>query len=508
MNEIIKEKSQIKIGAIITYLTNACNIIISILITPIILKFVGNQEYGLYSLIYSMMAYFSVLDFGFGNAMIRYISKYKAENKDDKNINSLFLIIYLIIGVIAIIIGTIVYFNLNIIFGKSLTQQELEKINIMLIIFLINVALSFPLSIFDSYVMANEKFIFLKLINLLKIILYPFVILPLLIFGFKSITMVIVFVSLNLLSHICYAIYSLVKLKMKITLNIKKIDFSIFKEIIGYSFFIFLTLIVDTVFNNTDQVILGVVSGTTAVSIYSIANQIKNANNNFSTAISGLFLPNITKLFAKNETKKISDTFIKTSKIQLYIMLLILSGFFIFGKNFINLWVGKGYEDVYYIVLLLIGFGIVPMTQNVGISVIQAMNKHRFRSVVYCFIAILNIGISIPLAKLYSGIGTAIGTAIANILGQILTMNIYYYKVAHLNIPQYWKIFIKISLPVGILSIILKIYVDKLILSWISLLGMIIIYVIIYLVYLWKIHMNYEEKDFINKIVIRIRRKK
>ena len=507
MEEVKKEKNQIKFGAIITYLTNACNIIISMLITPIILKFVGAQEYGLYSLIYSMMAYFSVLDFGFGNAMIRYISKYKAENKDDKNINSMFLIIYFLIGLIAIIIGTIVYFNLNSIFGKSLTTQELEKINIMMIIFLINVALSFPLSVFDSYVMANEKFIFLKVINLLKIILYPIVILPLLIFGFKSITMVIVFTSLNLLSHICYAIYSLIKLKMKITLNIKKINFSIFKEIIGYSFFIFLTLIVDTVFNNTDQVILGVVSGTTAVSIYSVANQIKNANNNFSTAISGLFLPNITKLFAKNETKKISDTFIKISRIQLYIMLLILSGFFVFGKNFINLWVGKGYEDVYYIVLLLIGFGIVPMTQNIGISVIQAMNKHRFRSVVYCFIAILNVGISIPLAKIYGGIGTAIGSALANVLGQIITMNIYYYKVAHLDIPQYWKNFMKIVFPVFIFSIIMKITVDRLKLNWITFLLVVGIYTLIYFTYLWIFHLNKEEKDFIKRI-IKLGRKK
>lgn len=506
MDEIRKEKNQIKSGAIITYLTNACNIIISILMTPIILKLIGNQEYGLYSLVYSMMAYFSVLDFGFGNAMIRYVSKFKAENKDDKSINSLFLLIYLFIGIIALIIGSVVYFNLNNIFGKSLSSQELKKINIMMIIFLINVAISFPLSVFDSYVMANEKFIFLKFINLLKIILYPLIILPLLILGFKSITMVVVFTSLNLLSHICYAIYSLVKLKMKITLNVKKVNFGIFKEIIGYSFFVFLTLIVDTIFNNTDQVILGIVSGTTAVSIYSVANQIKNANNNFSTAISGLFLPNITKLFAKKETKKISDIFIKVSKIQLYIMLLILSGFSIFGKNFIELWVGKEYEDVYYIVLLLIGFGIIPMTQNVGISVIQAMNKHRFRSVVYCFIAVLNIGVSIPLAKVYGGIGTAIGTALANILGQILTMNIYYYKVAHLDIPSYWKNFIKLCLPVFIFSIFFKICIDKVNLGWINLFATIIIYIAIYFIYLWRVHFNKEEKDFILKIISKIRR--
>ena len=48
---------------------------------------------------------------------------------------------------------------------------------------------------------------------------------------------------------------------------------------------------------------------------------------------------------------------------------------------------------------------IVPLSQNIGISIIQAMNKHKFRSIVYLAIAILNIIISIPLAKQYAGIG-------------------------------------------------------------------------------------------------------
>ena len=113
----MKEKGQIKSGAIITYFSTICNNVIAIIITPIILSLVGKEEYGLYSLVYSMMAYFSVLDFGFGNAMIRYVSKNKAENKDDKNINSLFLIIYCIIAVITLAVGAVAYFNLDFIFG-------------------------------------------------------------------------------------------------------------------------------------------------------------------------------------------------------------------------------------------------------------------------------------------------------------------------------------------------------------------------------------------------------
>ena len=500
----MEKKGQIKFGAIITYISNISNIAITVILTPLIIRLVGQSEYGLYSLVSSLMAYFSVLDFGFGNAMIRYVSKFRTQKKDDKNINSLFFIIYSIIGILTLIIGIIVYFNLSNIFGQSLTDVELQKANVMMLIFLIGTAISFPLSVFDSYVLANERFIFLKFINLLRILLYPVIIIPLLIVGYKAIAIVIVYTVLNLLMHITYALYSLIKLKMKLTLKIKNIDFSIFKEIIMYSFFVFLNIIVDTVFNNTDQVILGIVSGTTAVAIYSTANQIKNANNLFSTAISGLFLPRITKLLTLGKKEEIDDVFINVSKIQLYIMLLVLSGFYIFGRKFITLWVGIDYIDAYYITLWLIGFSIVPLTQNLGISVLQAMNKHKFRAIMYIIIAIINIGISIPLAKVYQGVGVAIGSAIANLLGQCITMNIYYYKVAKLDIPTYWKNFIKICIPVFIFSIIITPIINYLCInSWIKLIISIAIYTMIYIIYIYIVHLNKEEKEYISKKIKR-----
>jgi len=504
----MKEKGQIKSGAIITYISTACNNIIAILITPIILSLVGKAEYGLYSLVYSMMAYFSVLDFGFGNAMIRYISKCKAEKKDDKNINSLFLIFYFVIAIITILLGIIAYFNLDVIFGSSLSEVELNKASIMLIICILGTAISFPLSIFNSYVLANEKFVFLKVVNLLRILFYPIIIIPLLLLGFKSIAMIGVYTLLNLLSHISYAIYAIKKLKMQLTFKIKNIDFSIFKEIISYSFFIFLNIIVDTVFNNTDQVILGAVSGTVAVSIYAVANQIKTANSSFSTAISGLFLPKITKLITLNKKEEVNEIFIKVSKIQLYIMLLILSGFFIFGKSFIMLWVGEDYIDSYYIALLLIGFSIVPLTQNIGVSILQAMNKHKFRSVMYILIAVLNVVVSIPLARVYGGIGAAAGSALANVLGQYITMNIYYYKVAKLDIPLYWKNFIKISLPVIIISVLITLKLNTLSLNWISFTMLVFVYTGIYAIYIFLFHMDKEEKNMLKILKMRSKRRK
>lgn len=498
-------KSQIKAGAILGYITMVANILITLLYVPLMLKLMGDSEYGLYSLVASIMAYFSVLDMGFGNAMIRFISKYKAQNNEEKitKINGMFLFLYIIIGIISLIIGFLLFINIKSIF-PALSASELASAKIIMLVLLVTLALSFPLSIFDSYIMACEKFILLKVLNLIKIIATPLIMLPLLFWGYKSIAMVLVTCGLTLLYHFCTMYACFKKEKMHISFSIKNVDKTMFKMIFSYSFFIFLGLIVDTIFNNTDQVILGSVCGTTAVAIYAVAQKITSMNTNFSTTISGLFLPKITKVLEeKDGDKKASDIFIKVSRIQLYLMMLILTGVIVFGRQFITYWVGPDKIDAYYIILIIIGPSIIPLTQNIGLSIIQAKNIHQFRAIMYIFIAILNVCISIPLARLYQGVGAAIGTAIANLLGQIIIMNIFYWKKAKIDIPMYWKFFLKfilLNLPISILFVyIANIFVK----GWLTLGLFAILYSIIYFIVCY-IYMNSEEKDYVNKLINKV----
>ena len=54
--------------------------VINILYVPILLYYVGKSEYGLYQLIGSLIAYFSVMDFGLGSTIVRFYTKYKTLN--------------------------------------------------------------------------------------------------------------------------------------------------------------------------------------------------------------------------------------------------------------------------------------------------------------------------------------------------------------------------------------------------------------------------------------------
>ena len=71
---------QIRLGTILSYINLAIGNIIPVFYTPIMLEMLGQSEYGLYTLAHSVVGYLSLLSFGIGGTIVRYLAKARAEN--------------------------------------------------------------------------------------------------------------------------------------------------------------------------------------------------------------------------------------------------------------------------------------------------------------------------------------------------------------------------------------------------------------------------------------------
>ncbi|WP_018930676.1 oligosaccharide flippase family protein [Gracilibacillus lacisalsi] len=499
--------SQMKAGALLSYFSLFITLLISLLYTPIVIRLLGQSEYGLYALIGSIASYFSIMDMGLGNAIVRYNARNRVEGNKQKeaHLNGLFMLMYSIIGVVTILIGMIFLNKLEVFFGNSLTDSELIKAKIMVIILIINFSLSFPLTVFSSIIKAYEKFVISKLVAIIRTILSPIITLPLLFLGYGSVTMVVVTTIVNI-SCLLFNLFYCIRY-IKIRLKFGKVDLTFLREIIGYSSLVFLGVIVDQIYWNTDQFILGAVTGTVPVAIYAIAMQFIILYKQFSTSISGLFLPRVSMLVAKNASSdKLTEIMIKYGRLQFIILAFILSGFTLYGYSFINVWAGSDYTEAYYIVILIMIPLCVPLIQNIGISILYAKNLQAFRSIVLILIATFNVVISIPLAQKYSGVGVAIATALSLVLGNIIAMNIYYQKKIGLDIPLFWRNIIKLTIPV-IFSLLIGRVIGYLSPndSIIFLILEIIIYCFLFVLCLWTLGMNDYEKKLTISIINNLR---
>lgn len=506
----MSESKQRKLGALLSYVSIIASTLVQLLYTPFLINKLGQSEYGLYSLIASVIGYLTVLDLGFGNAIIVYTAKYRAQNKyeEEKKLHGMFRIIFSIIGIIAALIGIILFLNVNNLFGQTMTVTELSEAKIMMLILSFNLFITFQFSIYSSIISAYEKFTFQKIMSIANTLLKPLLMIPLLFLGYKAIAMTVVITIVNII--VLLSNYTFCKKKLNINIKFMGFDKNLFKTILGYSIWIFLGVIVDKVNWSVDQFVLGSVAGTVAVSIYSAASTINQLFVNLSSAINSVLLPKMSKMVARNASnEEITNEFIKVGRIQYLIIFLMCSGLVMFGKEFFIAWVGEKFINSYYIAIILIIPLCVPLIQNLGISIMQAKNMHKFRSLLYFFIAIANIGISIPLAKAYQGIGSAIGTSLSLIIGNIIIINIYYYKKVGINVIKFWKEIFKMTIP-----FIIPIIIILIIMNFITLHGykhLIVfggIYTILYCITVYYLVMNKYEKNIINKVLKRLRKRR
>ena len=492
-------KNQRKLGVGLSYLSQAVHIGVNLIYTPIMLRLLGQSEYGLYQLVYSVVSYLSLLSLGFGSAYLRFYSQYKAR-KDEEGVaklNGMFMTIFLSISIICILCGCVMVKNIHSIFGTGLTESEYNTASILMALLIVNLALTFPNSVFNCYITAQEEFVFQKMLVLLQNLLSPFLTLPLLIMGLGSIGMVSVTTSLTFAMLVANLIFCVKKLHVHF--KFRGFDFKLLKEMWVFTFFIFLNQIIDQVNWSVDKFLLGRLAGTTAVAIYGVGGQINTMYLQFSTSISNVFVPKVNRIVAESDdNNELTKLFTRVGRIQFIVLALILSGFIFVGLPFVRMWAGDGYDDAYTVALLLIVPVTIPLIQNLGIEIQRAKNMHKARSVIYMMIAIANVFISIPLIKIMGPAGAAFGTAISLTVGNIFFMNWYYQKRIGLDMIYFWKqilSFIPALIAPCIVGILLMKYVN---ITGVVKLGLYaVVYAIVYELSMYFLGMNDDEKTLV-----------
>lgn len=499
-------KNQLRAGVMLSYANLALGMLIPFFYTPIMLEILGQAEYGLYSLSSSTVSYLSLLSFGFGTTIIRYISKYRAEGnkKAVEETFGFFLMLYSIMAVLALLGGLGISANVELIFKNGLDMQEMAKMKILVVILSISTALSFPVSVFSSVIASYERFIYEKVLNLLSTLAGPLANLAALYLGYSSVGMVFAGVALQFIFlplKVCYCFRNL-QLRPKFA----KLPGTLIREMFGFSFFAFLASIIDLLFWSTDKVILGMRASTVAVAVYNMGATFNSIVINLSTSISGVLVPRVTGMVTQNTPKQEwTNLFVRIGRLQFIIIGLVISGFAVFGFAFLDLWVGEEYRNAFWVAILTLCPLCIPLIQSAGLVIITAQNKHKFRSIVFLCIAVINVVSTYLIVPRMGMIGAALCTCGSYLLGQGLIMNIYYYKVTGLDIPLFWKNILKMAIVPAIMLVAGIWLLRKIaITNWLIFFALVAAYTLIYIVLMYLFSLNNYEKDILRKPIRKV----
>ena len=438
-----KGKSQLRTGVVLSYINQVVGNLIPIFYTPIMLNLLGQSEYGLYKLASGITSYLSLVSLGVGSAVTRYLIKTNTEQGKDaeERILGLFMLIFQVIAVATLLVGFVLALNLRQWYRASLTDLQLDRMKILVCLMTCNTALSFSLSPYLSVVTAHERFIFLQSMNIVATCIAPMVNLAVLMMGYASIGMAVSSLALGIMTRFLYFLY--VRQSLRLRARYTALPTELLKEIIIFSFWIFVANVVGQLYNATDTVMIGTVPtlATTGVAIYNIGGVFNHIVFSLTTGISTIISPRTNKMvFAGASNDELTNLAIRIGRLQGYIITLIVTGFIAFGKPFIHFYTGDDYADAYWVAVLIMVPNMIPLVQSVCLSIIIAQNRHRFRSLAYLGIALLNvIGTWFLMQTPLGIIGAALMTGIAVVIGQGFVMNWYYWKKTGLEIGRFWK---------------------------------------------------------------------
>lgn len=492
--------SQLKKGALLSYVNIGLTNVVGLILTPYIVNKLGNSEYGLYLLIGSIITYLSVMDLGLNNSVIRYVSLYRAEKKPEsekKLISSIFLI-YLVICLLVLIIGIIVYNYFDKIFSSSLTTEEIKLGKSMFIVLLFNLILTLPGGIFSALCNAYQEFVFPRFLQIIKYLIRAFLIYMVLFLEGGALSLVIIDSILNLAIILITFYYTNHYLNISYNFSFK-IDRNFLIEIFSYTIWGFIAIIAYQLQWNIGQTVLGINFDTTTVAIFGIGVMLGGYYGAFAAVINTLLLPKATKLFSEKKSGyEYTSEMIKIGRLNLVLLLLILSAFALFGKLFIILWLNESYLPAWGISLSIMVVMTLPLVQAFGNSILEAHLKNKFRALFYLSTLSIAAIFSYFFSKEFGIYGALTPLLIAIILNSI-GLFLYFKNVFGFQIIRFWKeVFIK-PLSVNVfLFICTYFFVNNLLLkNWFQLLSSVFIFSLTYILVNYFFVFNNDEKKLI-----------
>lgn len=489
-----------------SYVMMIFEVLSTLLLTPFIIRTLGQAEYGVYKLSASVVAYLLLLDLGVGNAITRYIAKFRAsgEKEQSQKFLGVATIYYTVIALVALIAGVVLIAVFPKAFAKGLTASEIKLGQELLFITMINAAVTLGTAAYNNAIIAYERFTVSKGVPIIQIIVRMALTVVMLKGGFGSVGIVMVNLLMTVVCRGFFIIYVLFRLKLRP--KFKGIEISFVKEIILYSSMILIQMIATQLNATVDQILIGslVASSAAILAVYSVGTQVTQYFQSMGTAFTGVLMPGIVKMVESGvDSKTLTDEMIRIGRIILIVLGLIWGGFLACGQQFITLWAGADNSNAYFVAVILMTAYMFILTESIGTQILWAMNQHKEQAILKGIIVLLNILLTVVLIKWQPLIGATIGTFISLVLGDVVVMNVIFRKKLKINLGYYYKGLTKGILPCIAVATAVGFVARHFLKNggWISLLLEVAIICLVYAVCILTFGMNTYEKNMVLSVL-------
>ncbi|OPX90597.1 MAG: putative membrane protein EpsK [Pelotomaculum sp. PtaB.Bin104] len=434
----MSKRPSLKINAISNWASLLVHIMVGFFLTPFIISHLGQNGYGIWTLVGSFIGYYGLLNLGVGSAITRYIARYSAQN-DIKNLNDVAntaLAMFCVTGLLAVIISFFVAEPLALFF--KVTPEHFIEFKRIVWVLGISTGLSFPSGVFGAMITARERYVALNIVNILVTLLRTGLTIMILLAGHGLAGIAYPTLAATVVSILAFMLLTK-RIVPEFQIRFDRADIAVLKMLLVYGSFTTIISIADILRLKLNSIVIGRMVGMAEVGVYGVAALLVNYMLSIVSSGMGVLTPRFAALDSAENRKELQDTFLNSLSISSFIACGIGLMVLLFGDTFIFLWVGKDFEAAVTVLSILSVSYMFALSQSPGIGLMYALNKHRYYAAATMIEAIANVMLSILLAPRYGIVGVAMGTAIPMVLIKFFVQPLYVSYIAGIRLRDYAK---------------------------------------------------------------------
>ena len=399
---------------------------IGFFLMPYILLTVGDGTYGTWLFLNSIAGQTGLLYLGFGDAIARFTSKYQAEeNWEELNRTaSCITSVYIGSACVALLAGLTFAWIAPWIYDWP--GQSIAQVQIVIVLLSLNAAISIGGSSFGGLLMGIQRFdierSIIIVVNVVRLILTVLFLQA----EYSLITLAGIYLAITILENLVNAIMAY-RMIPSLRLRLSDLKKSVYKRCFSFSLFTFVSLIAQHIVYMTDTILIGFFLGPIAVVPYYIAFRLCEMVRLPVVQIGYVFLPKAGELHSTNQIERLQKLVCQGFGISFLLGSAAFIGACFFSHTMISVWIGDGYSESYWIVLLLMGGQVVAMPTHLMRSALTGTGYVRMPAILYFVQAIANIVLSLSLLPYWGIYGVAVGTLLPMLvveLGLLLPLSI------------------------------------------------------------------------------------
>lgn len=398
-----------------TYVTAGVLAALALATTPLLARNLGKEGYGIWVLVASFALYLEVLEFGFGKATPKFVAEYEAR-ADPRGLRGVIATSFWILaglGALAGVVGVIIAALFGSLFDLSPGLADAARVLVLLI--MADLALSIPMDTFGGTLMGLQRFYLvnttLVAVALAQAIGWVIVLSQ----GGGLVELGVVTVVLSLLGQ--FARFLLARRHVAgLKLSPRLIDSTVANRFTRISGWFFLLDLSKLVLIRLDVVVVGLVVGVPAAGVYAVGQRLTLALEYLVEPLTKAFFPHAAAIAAHADEVGLRRTLMAGTRLSLAIAAPTALALGFLSGPLLELWLGSGFEDAGTVVVLL-GAGIVAAAiTRTGLIMLQGIGQVRIPALFSFAEALLNLALSVVLARTMGLAGVALGSLLATVL--------------------------------------------------------------------------------------------